>query len=216
MSQLVSCEHLYWRVNLGRKKAFDGREKLGHAVALFHEKGYAATSTADLVERLEINRKSMYAEFGGKQEMFEAALELYYETWFPENFGFLETPTAGLAEIREVLARLREAARGDPAGYGCFLCNTAVERASSDEGSSTQVQRYIESISAAIQNAMGNAVTNGELPASIDIETEARFLTSHVLGQLTLIRANVAPDVVEAAADVAHQHLDNLVAAKGA
>jgi len=197
---------------VGRKKAFDGREKLGHAVALFHEKGYAATSTADLVERLEINRKSMYAEFGGKQEMFEAALELYYETWFPENFGFLETKTAGLNEMRELLARLGESARSDHAGYGCFLCNTAVERAANDGGSGAQVQRYVESISAAIQNALGNAVASGESPDSIDIETEARFFTSHVFGQLTLIRSNVAPDVVEAAAAVARQHLDKLAA----
>jgi AcrR family transcriptional regulator len=40
---------------------------------------YTATRTADLVGELGVNRKSMYAEFGSKQALFEAVLERYDE-----------------------------------------------------------------------------------------------------------------------------------------
>ena len=45
-----------------------------------------------------------------------------------------------------------------------------------------------------------------ELASTIEIETLARFFTSYVLGQLTLIRSNVEPQVVESATVVALQH----------
>ena len=40
---------------------------------LFRRRGFNGTSTAELVAELGVNRKSMYAEFGSKQELFEAA-----------------------------------------------------------------------------------------------------------------------------------------------
>ena len=149
----------------------------------------------------------MYAEFGSKQELFEAALHLYSEVEVERNFGFLEAPTAGVAEIKRLLANLAAGARGPSAGLGCFLCNTAVERAPTDRGSRQHVHTYVERISAAFQNALDNGCASGDLAASIDTQAQARFLTSHVLGQFALIRANVAPDVVESAASIAHEHL---------
>jgi hypothetical protein len=67
-----------------------------------------------------------------------------------------------------------------------------------------------EVIEAPFANALSNAFNGGSLQDGVDLQTEARFFASHLLGQLTLIRANVAPDVVESAAMVALQHLKSL------
>ena len=192
---------------MGRRKTYDGKEKLQQAVQLFHKTGYSATSTADLVEHLGINRKSMYAEFGSKQAMFDAALQLYNDDQVEQNFGFLETPTAGVAEMETMLARLAASARGPLAGLGCLLANTAVERAPSDRSAEKHVRDYVDRIRAAIRNALENGRACGDVAASTNIEAQAGFFTSHVLGQLTLIRANVSPDIVEQAASVALAHL---------
>jgi AcrR family transcriptional regulator len=59
---------------VGRTKQYDRSDLLERAVGLFRRHGFNGTSTADLVEALGVNRKSMYAEFGSKQGLFEAVL----------------------------------------------------------------------------------------------------------------------------------------------
>ena len=60
-----------------RPKSFDVDEVLDRAVDLFWVNGFAATSMADLVNHLGINRGSLYSTFGSKQELYERALERY-------------------------------------------------------------------------------------------------------------------------------------------
>lgn len=60
---------------MGRQKQYDRTELLDRAVELFRRQGFNGTTTAELVAELDVNRKSMYAEFGSKQELFEAAPE---------------------------------------------------------------------------------------------------------------------------------------------
>ena len=43
----------------------------------FWERGYEATSVDDLVQCMGINRFSLYSTFGGKHQLFVAALERY-------------------------------------------------------------------------------------------------------------------------------------------
>ena len=155
---------------MGRSKAYDATEKLERARSLFHERGFSATSIADLVKHLGINRKSMYAEFGGKQTLFEVALELHDNVAVARDFGPLETPLAGTSEIRTLLASLGAAASGPWAGLGCLLCNTASERAANDSNSREHVRAYIERISAAFRNALENARAVGDVESSVDVE----------------------------------------------
>jgi len=159
------------------------------------------------VEQLGINRKSMYAEFGSKQALFEAALRLYNDVNVERNFGPLEAEGAGLEQITSLLTRMGDSARGPTAGLGCLLCNTAVERASADRQTRKYLRSYVDRMSAAFRHALGNACASGtasdEMSDETDIDAVAGFLVGHILGQFTLIRANVAPEVVEASAAVA-------------
>ena len=76
-------------------KNYDRDELLDRAIELFRRQGYAATSTAELVEELGVNRKSMYAEFGSKQELFEAVLERYSKVHLSRVLASIEDPAAG-------------------------------------------------------------------------------------------------------------------------
>ena len=55
-------------------KGYNREEVLDRAIELFRRQGYSATSTAELVDELGMNRKSMYAEFGSKQEVYSKRL----------------------------------------------------------------------------------------------------------------------------------------------
>ena len=80
---------------MGRTKQYERTDLLDKAVELFRRQGFNGTSTAELVAELGVNRKSMYAEFGSKQELFEATLEHYNRHHLTRVLGPIEAPEAG-------------------------------------------------------------------------------------------------------------------------
>ncbi len=60
---------------MARPRTFDKDQALDRAMDLFWDKGYDATSVADLTEAIGINRPSLYAAFGDKEALFMAALD---------------------------------------------------------------------------------------------------------------------------------------------
>ncbi|MEL7206881.1 MAG: TetR/AcrR family transcriptional regulator [Actinomycetota bacterium] len=193
---------------MGSPKQYDREELLDRSIELFRVQGYEATSTAALVEELGVNRKSMYAEFGSKQGLFEAALERYDREHLTRVLAPIEAPDADLDTIRAAFRGYAAASEGWESGRGCLLCNTAVERAALDPASRRHVDRYLARITAAFANALGNAERAGELRASTDVETLARFLTTSLVGVAASIRAEAEPAQLHATSAVIATILD--------
>jgi TetR/AcrR family transcriptional repressor of nem operon len=195
---------------MGRKKRYDRDILIGKAMEIFRDHGFAGTSTQMLVERLGINRFSLYAEFGSKQGLFDAALERYDEEVVGRNFGPLEARSAGISEVRALLEFYASTAKGPASGRGCLLCNTAVEFGPEDPSGAGYVQQYFKRLSKAFCTALENAHRRGELRRLVDPREEADFLTASVLGMFVLLRAKAPPMVIENAAQMAIEHLEGL------
>ena len=131
---------------MSRPKQYDRTELLNRAVELFRRQGFNGTSIAELVSELGVNRKSMYAEFGSKQQLFEAALEHYDSNHLTRVLAPLEAPSASLNGIRQAFHAYASASEGLFRGLGCLLCNTAVERSALDPGSGQFVAAYFEGL----------------------------------------------------------------------
>ena len=86
---------------MSRTKQYDRTELLDLAVELFRQQGFTGTSTAELVDEVGVNRKSMYAEFGSKQDLFEAALEWYSSKHLSAVLAPIEAPDASADAIRK-------------------------------------------------------------------------------------------------------------------
>jgi TetR/AcrR family transcriptional repressor of nem operon len=195
---------------MGRKKKYDRDTLIERAMELFRAHGFAGTSTQMLVEGLGVNRFSLYAEFGNKQELFDATLERYNEEVIERNFSPLEAPTAGVREIRALLEFFASAHQGPASGRGCLLCNTAVEFGPADPSGAAFVQRYFKRLSQAFYQALNNAQGKGELRNEVDLNGEADYLTASTLGLFVMIRAEAPPAIIENAANMAIEHLEGL------
>jgi len=187
---------------MGRPKQYDRDELLDRAVELFRQHGYNGTSTAELVEELEVNRKSMYAEFGSKQDLFEAALEHYNRKHLTRVLGPLEAPDAGLESVLEAFDSYARASQGWASGRGCLLCNTAVERAVPGQVTRDFVAAYLRRIERAFRNALDNARATGELSETADRGALAKFLTTTLIGVAASIRAEATPGQLHATSNV--------------
>lgn len=190
-------------------KQYDRIELLDRAIELFRLQGFNGTSTAELVDELGVNRKSMYAEFGSKQGLFEAALERYAEHHLTNVLAPIEAPDAGLAAIGAAFDGYASASGGWAQGRGCLLCNTAVERGALDPGARQHVAAYLRRLTAAFTHALTNARCAGELADDADIDSLAAYLTTALIGVAACIRAEAPPAQVAAACAVATGLLDH-------
>src|ERR1700736_4824831 len=117
----------------GRPRAFDPDAVLDRAMHVFWAQGYEGASLSNLTRAMRINRPSLYAAFGNKEQLFRKALDRYMDgpvAWFGRA---LTAPKA--REVVEQIflgtARMAEN-RGIPAGcllvQGALACGNASAR----------------------------------------------------------------------------------------
>jgi len=61
----------------GRTRQFDVDEALDRALEVFWARGYEGATLPELTRAMGINRPSLYAAFGNKEQLFRKALERY-------------------------------------------------------------------------------------------------------------------------------------------
>ncbi|GAA2906473.1 TetR/AcrR family transcriptional regulator [Nonomuraea rubra] len=186
---------------MARSKEFDPEAALQQALELFWERGYEATSMADLVERLGVARASIYATFGGKRELYLKALERYLEQ--RNVVGSLSQPGPALPAIRALLDSYVAEILADDLRRGCMVVNTAVEFASRDATVLAKVATSWAGLETALAGTLVRARAQGEIPAGKDPYALARFLLVLLQGLRVLGRADPDPrrlrDAVEQA-----------------
>lgn len=82
----------------GRKREFDYELALNAAMNVFWQKGYSGTSMSDLIERMNINKPSIYRAFGNKEDLFIKATERYLETKMKPHMALLFEERATLKD----------------------------------------------------------------------------------------------------------------------
>jgi TetR/AcrR family transcriptional repressor of nem operon len=172
-----------------RPKEYDREAVLLDAMTVFRDQGYQVTSVQDLVERMALNRFSLYAAFGSKHDLFVEALEAYYERIAIPFFGRLEDSGEGLAIIEKVLLGLVVRIKGGESPNGCLLCNSIAEvGARADSRADRVFEKYLERVEAGFRAAIERASELGEVPPDIDAEGWAKMLVAYSTGLLSVAK----------------------------
>jgi len=187
---------------MGRTKQFDRQAALDDAMRVFWAKGFHGTSMQDLVDNLGVNRQSLYDTFGGKHELFEAALERYRSLQALPMRRALEQDGSVGDVLREFFQGLI-AALINSEGKGCFMVNSTTELASQDEvvfGTCSANARQLETV---FTGLMVRAQQSGEIPAQRSPVQLARFLLSTMNGLSVTAKATRDPKFLNDVAEVA-------------
>ncbi len=113
---------------IGRPREFAPEQVLDTATRLFWENGFDGVSISDLTEATGINRRSLYAAFGSKEELFRRAVAHYLA-----GPGGYAAAALGLPSAREVAHAMvhgaadATSAPGRPPG--CLLVQGSAELA---------------------------------------------------------------------------------------
>ncbi|MFG2818657.1 TetR/AcrR family transcriptional regulator [Kitasatospora sp. NPDC048365] len=193
---------------MARTKEFDPDAALRSALDLFWERGYEATSMADLTERLGIGRASLYATFGSKHELFLRALDRYREVGDGRLLDELSAPGPALPAVRAVVRRFAEEGVHDQRRRGCLVTNTAAELAGHDPDAERRVHASWDRLELLLTSALTRARAQGELPADRDPQALARMLLVLLQGLRVVGRTAGEPARLRQAAEQALTLLD--------
>jgi len=185
----------------GRPRSFDEGEVLDRVRTVFLEKGFSAASLDDLAEAAQINRPSLYAAFGDKEQLYIAALKRYGEV-----------NVAGVNAImgREglIARRLEQCFRAainmyctGPRQLGCMIISTATVEAAGHPKIAEVAAQLMADFEAAFETAFARAVAGGEVSSKPSPATRAR-LASAVLDTLA-VRARMGTSAASLKAYVA-------------
>src|SRR3954466_7865609 len=175
---------------VARTKEFDPDAALQKALELFWERGYEATSMADLVQHLGVARASIYATFGGKHDLYVKAFEKYLQTRDPDVVEVLSQPGPVLPAVRSLVEAYARESLCDERRRGCMVVNAAVEIMSRDPQVARRVEASWDHLETALTSALTRARAQGEIPADRDPRALARFLLVMMQGIRVLGRGH--------------------------
>ena len=165
----------------GRPREFDVDEALDRALRVFWRRGYEGATLPDLTRAMGINRPSLYAAFGCKEELFRKTLDRYVEGPAAYVREALNEPTARAVAERLLggtidLLTDRRNPRGCLVVQGALACGETAESVRRELGA----RRVAGEVG--LRQRFERARADGDLPAETDPADLARYVVTVMWG----------------------------------
>jgi AcrR family transcriptional regulator len=186
----------------GRPRAFDRDAALEAAMIVFWQKGYTAASMNDLCKAMGIGSPSLYAAFGSKESLYAEAIAHYGNLGAAQISTVLESaPTARLA-IESFLLWAADVLTSPGKPQGCMVVLSSVAgEGLPDLGKIVCGKR--QDMIQVLQARLQRGIADGDLPATTDTESLARFYITLHQGMSIQARDGATREQLESTATTA-------------
>ncbi|MHC5542554.1 TetR/AcrR family transcriptional regulator, partial [Singulisphaera rosea] len=161
----------------GPAKTFDVGKALEAAMLVFWRKGFEGTSLSDLTEAMGINRPSLYATFGDKQELYRRAVGRFGEIGRPIFEASAAEPTARRFAERLLRGQVELYTRADFAP-GCFLIQSAISTSAKSKAAREESAARRRLNESAVRQYLEDPARELELPSGLSAVEMASYLAS--------------------------------------
>jgi len=184
---------------VGRPREFEPDEVLETVMELFWEHGYDGVSISNLTDATRINRRSLYAAFGSKTELFHRAVERYMAGPAGYIADALRQPTAwdvasamvhGAVDANTIPDRPR----------GCLLVQGALAAGDDADAVRAELARQRSDSVAVLARRFDDAQATGELPG-VNTVVLARWINAVCQGFAVQARSGTTRDQLHDVAD---------------
>ena len=180
-----------------RAKSKNRNELVNRALHTFWEGGYKATSMGDLVRETGVSRSGIYADFGGKDELFRACLEQYRDEVVSASFGVVEEAGAGFEDMQTYFERIIDISRsGDNAGVGCLVANSVGQVDADDTQTQALLEAHGNRLVAGFKAVLTQENKAKQNLSKGEIEALAEFAMISVQGLWSFMRNKTDPDII--------------------
>ncbi|MFI9815965.1 TetR/AcrR family transcriptional regulator [Saccharothrix variisporea] len=170
-------------------KHFDPDAVLDTVVRLFWQRGVATTGIQDIVDATGLNRSSLYSTFGGKQDLYRAALDRYARE--RTQLAPLEQDDRGLPAVTDFFHRLVDVrSSGEHAGWGCLISNAHAGAENEDP----EVRAVLDRQHRRLHNALRQALHTARRLGQIDTDPEAAASVLALLAHAVNLRSRAGAD----------------------
>lgn len=168
----------------GRRRTFDIDEALDRALAVFWRDGFQGASLTDLTAAMGINKPSLYAAFGDKEQLYLKALERYAGMTLGTHLGALREEADARLALERFLRRIARTMTDPALPGGCFVVNGTAD---------CRLNATPPAVQAALRNALHGteshvrahlqqARASGQLPPDADVRKLASFYNAVIAG----------------------------------
>lgn len=186
----------------GRPREFDVDKALDRALKVFWRKGYAGASLPDLTKAMGINRPSLYAAFGNKEELFRRALDRYAEGPAAHVREALQEPTAH-AVVERLLRGTIDLLTNPRNPRGCLMVQGALSCGEAGDSVRRELISRRAAAEAAIRQRFERAVSEGDLPADTDPADLARYVATITQGMAVQAASGASREELQRVAEMA-------------
>jgi AcrR family transcriptional regulator len=165
----------------GRTRQFDINEALDRALEVFWLRGYEGATLPELTRAMGINRPSLYAAFGNKEQLFRKAIDRYQTG--PQAFvGEALTKPTARAVVEAIFSGFVRMLRGRDKARGCLIVSGALACGEEAEPVRRELARLRQAAVTAFRERFERAVQDGDLPGGTDCATLARYVATVLNG----------------------------------
>lgn len=176
----------------GRKRSFDKDEALDKAMRVFWANGYTGTSLNDLTTALDINKPSLYAAFGNKEQLFHAALDHYIQHYGAPILKHLSEPEdmAFPQRLENYLLAVVGFNCNEASPSGCFVVNSCCESDGTGmpKDFSTVMQDVGNNFEQVLSDLLRSEQQKGQLRKDLNVKQMAAYILSFVYGLAVMAR----------------------------
>ncbi len=175
---------------MARPREFDRDAALTSAMQVFWARGFAATSTDDLVQAMGIGRQSLYNAFGDKRALYLEALGAYQRRSIAGHIERLALP--GLAGIEALLTGLVPADDRMRA-MGCMGVGSVAEFGADDPELIEMRTKAAQPLHARLVQRLREGREAGEIDADLKPDDAAAFIQMAMTGIQLAARGGASP-----------------------
>ena len=176
---------------MARPREFDRDAAVQRAMSVFWRKGYAATSTDDLLRAMNIGRQSMYDTFGDKHRLYLETLERYQRENVAENIRRLRSTASPLAGVEALVIGII-ASDKSTRERGCMGVGSICEFGNTDTDLTALRAKSGGAQHKALIERLRHAQAANEIGANVDIERAARFVETTMFGLQVAAKAGAS------------------------
>jgi AcrR family transcriptional regulator len=194
-------------MNAGRKRSFSKEEALDTAMRVFWENGYAGTSLAQLTSALGINKPSLYAAFGNKEQLFTTAMEHYMDCYAAAPMqALIQTTDLPLKQrLRAYFLGIIDVICDCDSPKGCMYVKSSCESGSAAVPG--EITNDLQDMGLASEMALASLLETeqrkGQLPADMQVNETTAYLLSVTYGLSVLARRGKTKEELAKVADLA-------------
>lgn len=167
---------------IGRPRAFDRDTALLAAMRTFWTQGYEGTSVQDLAAAMGVNKPSLYATFGCKEEIFREAVELYDRVEGKATSQSLKKAGTAREAVESMLRSNARAYVVEEGPRGCMIVLSSLLGAPENESVRAFLADNRLQGEATLRERLAQGIAEGDLAASADLEQLAAFYTTVLEG----------------------------------